>query len=97
LEGTNYEAAPIYLGGGKTFLVPIDGIGDDDILIGCRLSDIAMGYDMMGDWRVQEKDFTLRALAALKFGTTWLMRKPGYLVVNDRLIAVEITTPRTNA
>lgn len=97
LEGTNYEAAPIYLGGGKTFLVPIEGLGDDDVLIGCRLSDIAMGYDMLGDWLVQAKDFTLRALAALKFGTTWLMRKPGYLVVNDRLIAVEITTPRTNA
>jgi hypothetical protein len=96
-EKTNYEVAPIYLGGGKSFLMPIEGLGDDDVLIGCRLSDIAMGYDMLGNWLVQPKDFTLRALAALKFGCTWLMRKPGYLVVNDRLIAVEITTPRVNA
>lgn len=97
LEGTNYEAAPIYLGGGKTMLVPVQGIGTDDVLIGCRPQDIALGYDTLGMWSVQERGFTLLGYRAMKFGTTFLQQKAGYLVVNDRLIAVEITTPRTNS
>lgn len=96
-ETLGYEMASIYLGGGKVYLVPVQGIGDDDVLIGCRPQDIALGYDTLGSWDVQKERFTLLALAAMKFGVTFLMQRPGYLVVNDRLIAVEITTPRTNA
>ena len=94
LEGTNYEAAPIYLGGGKTMLVPVQGIGDDDVLIGCQAADMAMGYDILGDWNVQVRGFTVFAYFAMKYGVTFLQQRPGYLLVNDRLIATEITTPR---
>ena len=96
LEGTNYEAAPIYLGGGKTMLVPVQGIGEDDVLIGCQPTDMAIGFDTLGDWNIQTRGFTVFAYFALKYGVTFLQQRPGYLVVNDRLIATEITPPRVN-
>ena len=96
-KDTNYMAAPIYLGGGKTYLVPVQGIGDDDVLIGTLPEYMAIGYNMMGGWDVQKRGFTNYGYLALKYGVTFLMRYAGYLLCNDRLIAVEVTTPRTNA
>jgi hypothetical protein len=95
-KDTGFVAVPIYPGGGRTFLLPVQGIGDDDVLIGTLPEFIAIGYDMLGSWDVQKRAFTDYGYLAMKYGTTFLMQYPGYLVCNDRLIAVEITTPRTN-
>ena len=97
LEGTNYEGAEIYLGGKKTMLMPVQGFGTDDALIGCRAKDMAIGYSMVGELDVQKRGFTIFGYLEMKYGVQFLQQIPGYLVVNDRLIAVEVTTPRTNA
>ena len=96
-EGTKYQSISIYLGGGLVTLVTFQGIGDDDVLIGFPQESLAIGYEMLGDWNVQMRSFTVYGYLALKYGVTFLYQYPGYLVVNDRLIATEITTPRTNS
>jgi hypothetical protein len=97
LEGTNYDGVPIYLGGKKTMLVPVSGLGDDNVLIGTLPEYMAMGYAMLGDIDVQKVAFTMTGYMAMKYGVMFLYQFPGYLVVSDDLIAVEITTPRVNA
>jgi hypothetical protein len=97
LEGTNYDGAPIYLGGGKTMLVPVSGLGDDNVLIGTLPEYMAMGYALLGDIDVQKVAFTMTGYLAMKYGVMFLQQLAGYIVVSSDLIAVEITTPRVNA
>jgi hypothetical protein len=97
LEGTNYEGIAIYLGGKKTMLVPVSGMGDDDALIGTLPQYMAMGYDLLGEIDVQKVKFTMTGYMAMKYGVMYLQQLPGYIVVSDDLIQVEITAPRINA
>ena len=97
LEGTNYEGAPIYLGGKKTLLLPVSGLGDDNVLIGTLPEYMAMGYDILGNIDIQKLAFTMTGYMAMKYGVMFLQQLPGYIVCSDDLIAVEITNPRINA
>jgi hypothetical protein len=97
LDGEPYSRLPIYLGNGNHFLVATEGIGDDDALITTTPDNIAICDDSLGTpWHIDKEDFCITALKGLKFGTTFLNRRPGYLLVNDRLVDTEITTPRVN-
>lgn len=91
LIGVNYEFIYSRLGGGKTRIIPIAGLQDDDAVIGTRLEWLGMGFEDITPWKVQEFDYTLKCMKTYKFGVT--LRNPiqGMIVVNDRLVTIEST------
>ncbi len=90
LVGSDYETALILRkGGGKSKLRPIPGITDNDVLIGSRPEYLAMGFEDLSPWKVQDYDYYMKAMKVTRFGVAIRQQAPGYLTCNDRLISTE--------
>lgn len=86
--GYSLEGMPIRLGAGRTFLVPVPGMGDDDALIGSRPEFLAYGFDYESEWTnwdVQKHGWETWALNKFPVGVQILLQKEGFLLVNDQL------------
>lgn len=84
----SFRGIPITLGGGRTFLVPVPGFGDDDALIGTRPEFLAYGYKMeneMDNWQIQQQGWYTWMLNKFPIGVQILMKKTGWLLANDQL------------
>lgn len=87
-QGYTLEGMPLRLGAGRSFLVPVPGMGDDDALIGTRPEFLAYGFDYEGEmdqWKIQEQGWETWALNTFPVGFQILLKKPGFLLVNDQL------------
>lgn len=87
-QGYTLEGIPLRIGAGRTMLVPVPGIGDDDALIGTRPEFLAYGFDYeseMNEWDIQKHGWETWALNAFPVGFQILLKKPGFLLVNDQL------------
>jgi hypothetical protein len=83
-----FSGIPITLGGKKTFLVAVAGFGDDDALIGTRPEFLAFGFNVegeMGEWKMQDQGWFTHMLNKFPVGVQILLKKPGFLLVNDQL------------
>lgn len=90
ITGTGYTLTglKLRLGGGKSMLVPVAGFGDDDALVGTRPEFLAYGFDYeseSSEWDIQKQGWETWALNAFPMGLQILLKKPGFLLVNDRL------------
>lgn len=90
VKGAGYELSGLRLrlGAGKSFLVPVPGMGDDDALIATRPEFLAYGFDYESEWTnwdIQKHGWETWALNAFPMGFQILLKKPGFLLVNDRL------------
>lgn len=87
-QGYTLQGMPLRLGARKSFLVPVPGMGDDDALIGTRPEFLAYGFDYESEatqWDIQKQGWETWALNAFPVGFQILLKKPGFLLVNDRL------------
>jgi hypothetical protein len=87
-QGYTLEGMPLRLGAGRSFLVPVPGMGDDDALIGTRPEFLAYGFDYESewtDWKVQEYGWETWALNKFPVGVQILLQKQGFLVINNQL------------
>jgi len=87
-QGYELDGMPLRLGAGRSFLVPVPGMGDDDALIGSRPEFLAYGYDYESEWtswKIQEYGWETWALNKFPMGVQILLKKEGFLLVNDRL------------
>ena len=87
-QGYSLEGMPLRLGAGRSFLVPVPGMGDDDALIGTRPEFLAYGFDYESEWtnwKIQEYGWETWALNKFPVGFQILLQKEGFLVTNDRL------------
>lgn len=87
-QGYSLEGMPLRLGAGRTFLVPVPGMGDDDALIGTRPEFLAYGFDYESEWtnwKIQEYGWETWALNKFPVGFQILLKKEGFLLVNDQL------------
>lgn len=90
VKGQGYELTgmPLRLGGGRSFLVPVPGMGDDDALIGTKPEFLAYGFDYESEWtnwKIQEYGWETWALNKFPVGLQILLQKEGFLLVNDQL------------
>jgi hypothetical protein len=90
VKGMDYtfEGVRLNLGAGRSYLIPVAGFGDDDALIGTRREFLAFGFDYeseLGNWDVQRHGWITLALNAFTVGFQIMLKRPGYLLVNDRL------------
>lgn len=86
--GYTLQGIPLRLGAKRSFLVPVPGFGDDDALIGTRSEFLAYGFDYESEWTnwdIQKHGWETWALNAFPMGFQILLKKPGFLLVNDRL------------
>lgn len=84
----NFTGVPLMLGGGKTYLVPVAGFGDDDAMIGTRPEFLAYGFDyegQNGEWDIQKYGWEHWMLNFFPVGVQIMLQKPGFLLVNDQL------------
>jgi hypothetical protein len=87
-QGYTLTGVPLRIGAGRSMLIPVPGIGDDDALIGTRAEFLAYGFDYESEWtqwKIQEQGWETWALNAFPVGFQILLKKPGFLLVNDRL------------
>lgn len=87
-QGYTLQGMPLRLGARKSFLIPVPGFGDDDALIGTRSEFLAYGFDYEGEsaqWDIQKQGWETWALNAFPVGFQILLKKPGFLLVNDQL------------
>lgn len=87
-QGYTLEGMPLRLGAGRSFLVPVPGMGDDDALIGTRPEFLAYGFDYeneMSNWKIQDYGWETWALNTFPVGFQILLKKEGFLLVNDQL------------
>jgi hypothetical protein len=85
--GYTLQGIKLRLGAGRSFLVPVPGMGDDDFLIGTRSEFLAYGFDYESEWTnwdIQKHGWETWALNAFPMGVQILLKKPGFLLVNDR-------------
>lgn len=83
-----FRGVPITLGGGKTYLVPVAGMGDDDALIATRPEFLAYGFDyegQNGEWDIQKHGWEHWMLNFFPVGVQILLKRAGFLIVNDQL------------
>lgn len=86
--GYTLEGIPLRLGKRKTMLIPVPGMGDDDALIGTRSEFLAYGFDFeseQANWDIQKHGWETWCLNAFPVGFQILLKKPGFLLVNDQL------------
>lgn len=86
--GYDFKGIPLTLGGGKTFIIPIAGLGDDDAIIGTRAEWLAYGFKYegeMGEWDIQKHGWLHWMLNKFPIGVQILLKKAGFLLVNDQL------------
>lgn len=84
----SFSGVPLMLGGGKTFLVPVVGIGDDDVLIGTQPEFLGYGFNyegQRGEWDIQKHGWEHWMLNYFPIGVQIMLKKAGFLLVNDRL------------
>lgn len=84
-----WKGIPLSLGAGNTYLVPVAGFGDDDALIATRPEFLAYGYNVegeMGEWKIQEHGWEHWMLNRFPVGVQIFLQRPGFLLVNDRLL-----------
>lgn len=87
-QGYTLQGMPLRLGAGRTYLVPLPGMGDDDALIGTRPEFLAYGFDYESEWtnwKIQEQGWETWALNKFPVGFQILLQKEGFLLVNDQL------------
>ena len=86
--GYTLQGIPLRIGARRSFLVPVPGMGDDDGLIGTRSEFLAYGFDYESEWTnwdIQKQGWETWALNAFPMGVQILLKKPGFLLVNDQL------------
>lgn len=84
----SFSGVPLMLGGGKTLLVPVVGIGDDDVLIGTQPEFLGYGFNyegQRGEWDIQKHGWEHWMLNFFPIGVQIMLKKAGFLLVNDRL------------
>jgi hypothetical protein len=87
-QGYTLEGMPLRLGAGRSFLVPVPGMGDDDGLVATRPEFLAYGFDYESewtDWKIQEYGWETWALNKFPVGVQILLQKEGFLIVNEQL------------
>ncbi len=87
-QGYTLQGIPLRIGAQKTYLVPVPGFGDDDALLGTRSEFLAYGFDYESEateWDIQKHGWETWALNSFPVGFQILLKKPGFLLVNDRM------------
>ncbi|TXH09137.1 MAG: hypothetical protein E6R03_17175 [Hyphomicrobiaceae bacterium] len=86
--GYTLQGIPLRIGARKSMLIPVAGMGDDDGLIATRAEFLAYGFDYeseQSEWDIQKHGWETWALNAFPVGFQILLKKPGFLLVNDQL------------
>lgn len=87
-QGYSLEGMPLRLGAGRSYLVPVPGMGDDDGIVATRPEFLAYGFDYESEWtnwKIQEQGWETWALNRFPMGVQILLQKEGFLLVNDQL------------
>lgn len=87
-QGYTLEGMPLRLGAGRSYLVPVPGMGDDDGLVATRPEFLAYGFDYESEWtnwKIQEYGWETWALNKFPVGVQIMLQKEGFLIVNDQL------------
>ncbi|MBL7780682.1 MAG: hypothetical protein JNM22_05645 [Saprospiraceae bacterium] len=93
IKGVGYtlQGIPLRIGGKRSFLIPVPGMGDDDMLIATRAEFLAYGFDYeneSGEWDIQKHGWETWALNAFPVGFQILLKKAKFLLINDRLVTL---------
>lgn len=90
IMGTTYSGTKFHLGGGKSFIIPFAGMGDDDAVMVTTLKNLAYLYDIDEAAKtldIQKIGFKHKILARLPLGFGIRKMSDKLVIVNDRLIA----------
>lgn len=87
ISGTDYTGIKFELGGGKTNIIPIPGMGTSGRVVICSRENLYYGYDALEDWSNFDFEKNHRQLdywMDFNFGVQIGMKRDGFLVVNDQ-------------
>lgn len=90
IAGTSYEGTKFHLGAGKSFIIPFEGMGDDDAVFITPLLNLAYLYDAetaVKNLKVQEHGFKHWILTRIPVGFGVRKMSTKMVYCNDRLIA----------
>lgn len=84
---TDYMGLNFELGGGKTTIIPVAGMGTSGRVVICPRENLYYGYDALEDWSTWDFQQDVRELKYwmdFNFGVQMAMKRDGILVVNDQ-------------
>ena len=87
ISNTDYMGLNFELGGGKTTIIPIAGMGTSGRVVICPRENLYYGYDALEDWSTwnfQQDVRELKYWMDFNFGVQMAMKRDGVLVVNDQ-------------
>lgn len=85
-QGYTLEGMPLRIGANRSFLVPVPGLADANLLIGTRAEFLAYGFDYESEWtqwQIQQQGWETWALNAFPIGFQILLQKEGFLLVSS--------------
>lgn len=90
IMNSTFAGTKFHLGGGKTFIIPFAGMGNDDAVMITTLKNLAYLYDIdqaASTLDIQKIGFKHKILARLPIGFGLRKMSEKLVIVNDRLIA----------
>ena len=83
---TNYDGIEYEMGGGRTMIIPIPGLGSSRRVIITPLDNLVIGIDGLNDlnWNVEQDHWSLDLFSAFRIGVQFRTVESGVLVVNDQ-------------
>ena len=87
-ENTGFDAIKMYVGGAASFLMPREGITNDNALIVSRPKWLAFGYNTTSGtdgWEVQKQDYKTKMMTVFPVGVQILQQRENFLVINDHV------------